>query len=144
VRFGGHAMAAGVTLRTGDFERFRQLFAEVAGELIAPTDLDRCLTTDGGLETGYFSIEIARLLEREIWGQGFPAPLFVDEFEVEEQRVLKEKHLKLKLRKGAMRIDAIQFNFSKAPGHTTQLAYRLAINEYMGVETTQLMVEHLE
>ncbi|OQA33494.1 MAG: Single-stranded-DNA-specific exonuclease RecJ [Betaproteobacteria bacterium ADurb.Bin341] len=144
VRFGGHAMAAGVTLRTGDFERFRQLFAEVAGELIAPTDLDRCLTTDGGLETGYFSIEIARLLEREIWGQGFPAPLFVDEFEVEEQKVLKEKHLKLKLRKGAMRIDAIQFNFSAQPGSKTRAAYRLEINDYMGVQRPQLVIEYLE
>jgi len=58
--------------------------------------------------------------------------------------VLKEKHLKLRLRKGNTRIDAIQFNFSKQPAHSTRLAYRLSINEYMGVETTQLMVEHLE
>jgi single-stranded-DNA-specific exonuclease len=144
VRFGGHAMAAGATLREDDFEQFRQLFAEVASELLAPADLTRTLETDGALEGSYFSLETARLLENEVWGQGFPAPLFIDDFEVEQQRVLKEKHLKLRLRKGNTRIDAIQFNFSKQPGNTTRAAYRLSINEYMGVETTQLMVEHLE
>lgn len=144
VRFGGHAMAAGATLRAENFERFRDLFAEVAGELLAPADLTRTLETDGALESGYFSLEMARLLENEIWGQGFPAPLFMDEFEVEQQRVLKEKHLKLRLRKSDTRVDAIQFNFSRQPGHNTRIAFRLAINEYMGVETTQLMVEHLE
>ena len=144
VRFGGHAMAAGATLREGDFERFSQTFADVAKELLAPADLTRTLETDGNLEGGYLSLDAARLLENEIWGQGFPAPLFVDEFDVEQQRVLKEKHLKLRLRKGNSRIDAIQFNFSTQPGASTRLAYRLAINEYMGVESPQLMVEYLE
>jgi single-stranded-DNA-specific exonuclease len=144
IRFGGHAMAAGATVNAENFEKFRESFAQVAAELLAPADLTRTLETDGNLEGAYFSLETARLLENEIWGQGFPAPLFMDEFEVEQQRVLKEKHLKLRLRKGGTRIDAIQFNFSTQPGHTTRVAYRLAINEYMGVETTQLMVEHLE
>ena len=144
IRFGGHAMAAGATVNAENFEKFREQFALVAAELLAPADLTRTLETDGNLEGAYFSLETARLLENEIWGQGFPAPLFMDEFEVEQQRVLKEKHLKLRLRKGGTRIDAIQFNFSSQPGHTTRVAYRLSINEYMGVETTQLMVEHLE
>lgn len=144
VRFGGHAMAAGATLRAEDFATFRDLFADVAGELLAPADLTRTLETDGGLEGGYISLETARLLENEIWGQGFPAPLFLDEFDVEQQRVLKEKHLKLRLKKGNTRIDAIQFNFSVQPGARTRAAYRLAVNEYMGVETPQLMVEYLE
>ena len=144
IRFGGHAMAAGATVSAENFEKFKSLFAQVAGELLAPADLTRTLETDGNLEGGYISLETARLLENEIWGQGFPAPLFMDEFDVEQQRVLKEKHLKLRLRKGNTRIDAIQFNFSTQPGNRTRLAYRLAINEYMGVESPQLMVEHLE
>jgi single-stranded-DNA-specific exonuclease len=144
VRFGGHAMAAGVTVNAENFEKFRELFAQVAGELIAPADLTRTLETDGPLEGGYISLETARLLENEVWGQGFPAPLFLDEFEVEQQRILKEKHLKLKLRKGNTRIEAIQFNFSTQPGNKTRAAFRLAINEYMGVESPQLMVEYLE
>ncbi len=144
LRFGGHALAAGVTLRAGDFERFRQLFAEVAQELIAPADLDHTLTTDGELEPGYISIEIARLLEREVWGQGFPPPLFVDEFKVEEQKIVKDRHLKLKLKKGPVRIDAIQFNFSVQPERSIRAAYRLEINDYMGVQRPQLVIEHLE
>ncbi len=144
VRFGGHAMAAGATLREGNFEQFSAVFAQVASELLDPAALTRTLETDGNLEGGYLSLEAARLLENEIWGQGFPAPLFVDDFDVEQQRVLKEKHLKLRLRKGNSRIDAIQFNFATQPGNRTRAAYRLAINEYMGVESPQLMVEHLE
>ena len=144
VRFGGHAMAAGATLRENDFDRFQALFAEVAGELLNPADLTRTLETDGPLEGGYISLETARLLENEIWGQGFPAPLFVDDFEVEHQRVLKEKHLKLRLKKGNSRIDAIQFNYARSPGNTTRAAYRLSVNEYMGVENPQLMIEYLE
>jgi len=144
LRFGGHAMAAGATLKEENFERFAALFAEIAGQLLAPADLTRTLETDGALEGSYISLEIARLLENEVWGQGFPAPLFVDEFEVEQQRVLKEKHLKLRLKKGNSRIDAIQFNFSSQPGNRTRAAYRLSINEYMGVESPQLMIEYLE
>jgi single-stranded-DNA-specific exonuclease len=144
IRFGGHAMAAGATVNAENFEKFKSLFAEVAGELLAPADLTRTLETDGNLEGAYISLATARLLENEIWGQGFPAPLFMDEFDVEQQRVLKDKHLKLRLRKGDTRIDAIQFNFSTQPGNRTRVAYRLTINEYMGVESPQLMVEHLE
>ena len=143
-RFGGHAMAAGATIMEPDFARFRELFAQVADELLSPADLTRTLETDGSLEASYFSIQTARLLEEEVWGQGFPAPIFEDEFEVENQRILKEKHLKLRLRRGALRIDAIQFNCNTAPGATIRAAYRLAINEYNGVQSPQLMIEHFE
>jgi len=144
LRFGGHAMAAGATLLEADFPRFRELFAQIANELLAPADLTRTLETDGGLASGYFSIDTARLLEGEVWGQGFPAPLFEDEFVVESQRILKEKHLKMRLRKGELRLEAIQFNFVDAPGGTVRAAYRLAINDYNGVQTPQLMIEHLQ
>lgn len=144
LRFGGHAMAAGVTIMESDFARFRELFAAVAGELLSPAELTRTLETDGGLEAAYFSLETARLLESEVWGQGFPAPVFTDEFVVESQRILKEKHLKMRLRKGTQHLEAIQFNFSKAPGDTIRATYRLAINEFRGVQTPQLMIEHLE
>ncbi len=144
LRFGGHAMAAGVTMRESDFARFRELFAQVADELLAPADRSRTLETDGGLEAAYFSIATARLLEAEVWGQGFPAPLFQDDFIVESQRILKDKHLKLRLRKGTQSLDAIQFNFPEAPGHRIRAAYRLAINDFNGVQTPQLMIEHIE
>ena len=144
LRFGGHAMAAGATMKEADFPRFRELFAQIAAELLSPADLTRTLETDGGLEAAYFSIATARLLESEVWGQGFPAPVFTDEFMVESQRILKDKHLKMRLRKGETRLDAIQFNFSATPGDSIRAAYRLSINDYNGVQTPQLMIEHIE
>ena len=143
-RFGGHAMAAGVTMQESDLLHFRELFAQVADELLAPADRTRTLETDGGLEGAYFSLATARLLEAEVWGQGFPPPLFEDEFLVESQRILKGKHLKLRLRKGLQSLEAIQFNFAQAPGNTLRAAYRLAINDYNGVQTPQLMIEHID
>ena len=144
LRFGGHAMAAGATMRETDLERFRELFGQIADELLSPADRTRTLETDGRLEAGYVSIKTVALLENEVWGQGFPAPIFEDEFVVESQRILKEKHLKLRLRKGDARLEAIQFNFTVAPGATIRAAYRLTINDYNGVQTPQLMIEHLE
>ena len=144
LRFGGHAMAAGVTLKEVDLPRFRELFAQIAEQLLAPADLTRTLETDGGLEAAYLSLQTVRLLENEVWGQGFAAPLFDDEFIVEQQRILKEKHLKMRLRKGEHCLDAIWFNFSQTPSATIRAAYRLTINEYNGVQTPQLMIEHVE
>ena len=143
LRFGGHAMAAGATIREADLSRFRELFAQIADELLSPADLTRTLETDGSLEDSFVSINTARLLDNEIWGQGFPAPVFEDEFVVESQRILKEKHLKMRLRKGELRLDAIQFNFSESPSPRIRAAYRLAINDFNGVQTPQLMVEHI-
>ena len=144
LRFGGHAMAAGVTLKEVDLPRFRELFAQIAEQLLAPSDLTRTLETDGGLEAAYLSLQTVRLLENQVWGQGFAAPLFDDEFIVEQQRILKEKHLKMRLRKGEHCLDAIWFNFSQTPSATIRAAYRLTINEYNGVQTPQLMIEHVE
>ncbi len=137
LRFGGHAMAAGATLMEADFPRFRELFAQIADELLSPADLTRTLETDGGLESAYFSLNTVHLLEGEVWGQGFAAPIFEDDFIVETQRVLKEKHLKLRLRKGEQRLDAIWFNFGITPGEKIRAAYRLAINEYNGARMAQ-------
>ena len=122
----------------------QSLFAEVAGELLTPADLTRSLETDGPLEAGYVNLETAHLLQNEIWGQGFPAPLFVDDFDVEQQRILKEKHLKLQLRKGNQRFEAIQFNFSQQPEARTRAVFQVQINEYQGVESPQLRIEYLE
>ena len=143
-KFGGHAMAAGCTIAREHLEVFKQALAQVAEEWLDAATLQRTLETDGALETGFMSIETARLLENEIWGQGFPAPVFSDEFTVEHQRVLKDKHLKLVLGKDGRRFDAIQFNFENSPGSTAHVAYRLGINDFNGMQTPQLMIEHLE
>jgi len=144
LKFGGHAMAAGLTIREDDLGRFETTFEDVVQSLIDPADLTRSLETDGPLEDSLYNLETARLLEREIWGQGFAAPVFDDTFRVENQRILKDKHLKLQLRKGNTRIDAIQFNRAEPAGPSIHAAFRLAVNEYNGVASIQLMLEHID
>ncbi len=144
LRFGGHAAAAGVTLRQADLATFDEAFEEVAAALISPADLSRTLETDGALENAHMSLASAHDLEAQIWGQGFPAPLFSDEFEVVSQRLLKDKHLKLALTKNGARYEAIQFNFAGSAASRIRCAYRLGVNAYNGTESVQLVLEHLE
>jgi len=143
-RFGGHAAAAGVTLLEDDLPAFEAAFEDVARSLLSTDDLTATLHTDGALEGGYYSLESARLLQQAIWGQGFPAPLFADVFEVDRQKLLKDKHLKLTLKKGRVRIDAIQFNFPQSAPPRIRAAFRLDVNEFNGVAGVQLILEHFE
>ncbi len=144
IKFGGHAMAAGATIPEERFDEFRDQFARVADEWLTEAELTRTLETDGGLDSGFFNLDVARLLEGEVWGQGFPPPLFQDEFVVEQRRVLKEKHLKLTLRKGNTRLEAIRFNSTDDAGDRIRAAYRLTVNEYNGVSSPQLVIEYAE
>ena len=144
VRFGGHAMAAGLTIRESELARFDAAFEDVVSELLEPAQLERRIETDGNLESGYFALDAVRMLDNEIWGQGFPAPVFDDVFRVERQRVLKDKHLKLELTRGTTRYEAIQFNHAEGAAAQIHAAYRLSINEYNGVSSVQLMLEHFE
>src|SRR5262249_14964910 len=109
LKFGGHAAAAGLTLRETDFERFRDAFEDAARQLLSPADLDRVIETDGGLDPQHCTLELVALLAEPVWGQGFPAPRFCDEFEVVAQRIVGEKHLKLALMRGMRKLDAIRF-----------------------------------
>jgi single-stranded-DNA-specific exonuclease len=143
-RFGGHAAAAGVTIAEDDLAEFEEAFEEVAQALLSPAELTRQLTTDGPLESGYYSLEAARLLQQAIWGQGFPPPLFADIFEVDRQTLLKDKHLKLTLRQGRARIEAIRFNFAESAPARIRAAFRLDVNEFNGMASVQLIVEHFE
>jgi single-stranded-DNA-specific exonuclease len=148
LRFGGHAAAAGLTLDETRLGEFEAAFEKVCRELLSPAELTRTLETDGPLESGYFSIDTVRLMQQEVWGQAFPAPVFADSFDVLNQRILKDKHLKLKLQKNGQRFDAIQFNFSdgSADGVPDRIraAFRVDINEWNGTQTVQLMLEHFE
>ncbi len=144
LRFGGHAMAAGLTIRETEYARFQSVFEETVQSLVNPADLTRTLETDGELETGYMTLDSARLIEQDIWGQGFAAPVFDDQFRVENQRLLKDKHLKLQLAKNGTRFDAIRFNCTEGASANIRAAYRLAPNEYNGVTSLQLMLEHFE
>ena len=196
-KFGGHAMAAGLSIKEEHFAEFQAAFESTAQNLLSPADLTRVIETDGELNETDFTLDIARTLEQQVWGQGFPQPLFEGEFTVESQRVVGEKHLKLRLRHvtdratshstmrandarqvagygvaGRLReqvpgalsrtnisdstvsgallatpddsYDAIRFFSADPMPQRIYAAYKLAINEYNGKSTLQLLIEHWE
>jgi single-stranded-DNA-specific exonuclease len=143
-RFGGHAQAAGLSIGTPDYERFAGEFERAVDELLPPSARLRVVETDGALDAMHFSLEVARLLEAGIWGQGFPQPLFCDTFAVESQRVVGERHIKLLLVKGGRRIEAMRFGALDPLPAQVRAAYRLSVNEFNGLKNIQLNVEHYE
>ena len=141
-KFGGHAMAAGLSIREEHLDDFRLAFEAVAQELLDAEALVKTIATDGALDQTEFSLDIARDLQRQVWGQGFPEPLFEGDFRVQMQRVVGEKHLKLKLSSPAGSFDAIRFfSAEPAPDHI-RAVYSLIVNEYNGSESLQLIVRH--
>jgi single-stranded-DNA-specific exonuclease len=143
-RFGGHAQAAGLSIAAGDRERFAAEFERTVDELLPAHARLRVVETDGALDAMHFSLEVARLLDAGIWGQGFPQPLFCDTFAVENQRVVGERHLKLWLVKGGRRIEAMRFGALDPLPAQVRAAYRLSVNEFNGLKNVQLNVEHFE
>ena len=157
LKFGGHAAAAGLTIRSGHFDRFRDVFEQVAQSLLTPADLTRVIETDGDLELCEIKLELAQTFERQVWGQGFPQPCFNARFYVESQRIVGEKHLKLKLRKLHAADSGHAAQAARKPGeiydgilffHNDPLpdvidaVYRLQINEYNGKTSLQFLLEH--
>ncbi|BBB66681.1 single-stranded-DNA-specific exonuclease [Undibacterium sp. YM2] len=143
-KFGGHAMAAGLTLRSEDFPAFQQAFEAVGKSWLQAHQLERVVETDGPLEEAYYTTDFIRLLDTQVWGQGFPPPIFCDDFKLISQRILKERHLKLVLEKNKLRYDAIWFGHTDTLPENVHVAFRLDANEYNGVTRVQLMVEHID
>ncbi|MBB5418374.1 single-stranded-DNA-specific exonuclease [Paraburkholderia atlantica] len=142
VKFGGHAMAAGLTLAAADVPRFTAAFEAVGREWLSAEALARTVETDGELEDAYFTPQFVEMLDAAVWGQGFPAPVFSGEFEVASQALVKDKHLKLQLLRGRQRFNAIWFNHTDTLPARTTVAYRLASDTWNGVSRVQLIVEH--
>ena len=143
VKFGGHAMAAGLTIKAADFEAFKSAFERVTQSLLTASDLQAVLETDGHLDATDMSLQTAWILGSSVWGQGFAQPVFSDTFKVINQRVLAGKHLKLIVEKDQKRFDAIYFNFADPISEEVNLAYALEVNEYKGLQTVQLQVKYL-
>ena len=143
-KFGGHAMAAGLTLRAEAFDAFAEAFEAVGKSWLTTAQLERVIETDGPLEDAYYTTAFIDLMAGEVWGQGFAPPVFCDEFRVVSQRILKERHLKLLLERNGQRFDAIWFGHTASVGERARVAFRLDANEYNGVTKVQLLVEHAE
>lgn len=145
-KFGGHAMAAGMTLKAVDFKTFEAAFNQVLRCCVDDEILQDVIHSDGELEQDEFSLELAETLRAGgPWGQAFPEPIFDGDFDVVQQRIVGEKHLKLVLQPVGSRntIDAIAFNHIEMVGDQLHAAFRLDVNEYMGRRTVQLMIEHI-
>ncbi len=146
-KFGGHAMAAGVSIREEHFNEFRTAFESALQNLLTPTDLTRIIETDGPLLPSDFSLDNARTLEQQAWGQGFPQPAFEGAFTVESQRVVGEKHLKLQLRCVTPRaqgklVEAMLFGQNEPLPEQIHAVYSLCVNEYNGAQSLQLIIRH--
>ena len=146
LKFGGHAMAAGLTIRKSDFEKFDTCFQEVASRLLTDEVLERRHSHDGALEASEFTPEIGDLLAEEIWGQGFPQPVFYGEFEITQQSLMKDKHLRLMLRPlgaaaGNKPLTGVWFNRTQSLPAKAKLAYRLVTDRYQGQARIQLIIE---
>lgn len=141
-RFGGHAMAAGLTLVAERLSDFRAAFADEAQRLLTPDMLEDAILSDGALEPADFSLAFAHALRAAgPWGAQFPEPVFDGAFDVLEQRIVGQHHLKLRLRPdGGSPIDAIAFNRDAPVAERITAAYRLDVNRFRGTEVAQLIV----
>ena len=144
LKFGGHAMAAGLSIKQADFLAFQQAFEAVVSELLSPADLQAVIETDGSLEANNMSLEAAQLLACSVWGQGFAPPLFADAFSVVNQRIVGEKHLKLHLEKDKKRFDAIFFGQTEFLPEQIQAVYQLQANTYNGLQSVQLQLLNVQ
>ncbi|MGG5217969.1 single-stranded-DNA-specific exonuclease RecJ [Rahnella variigena] len=151
MKFGGHAMAAGLSLEESKFDEFRDKFAELVGEWLDPSHLEGVVWSDGELSAHELTIDTAEMLrDGGPWGQAFPEPTFDGTFRILQQKLLKERHLKLMIEPvgGGPLLDGIAFNIDPTfwPDSSireVQLAYRLDINEFRGNRSVQLIIEHL-
>lgn len=150
MKFGGHAMAAGLTLAHSAFETFSQVFNDIVSSKVNDDILNNALLSDGELASQDLTLDLAETLrEAGPWGQSFPEPLFDGVFEILEQRIVGGKHLKMTLAKDDQTLDAIAFNIDveQWPNHRcseVNIAYRMDVNEFRGRRKVQLIVEYLE
>ena len=142
VKFGGHAFAAGLTLREGALPDFRAAFEAVAREQLTPQQLSRTLESDGALARGELDLPLARLLRENVWGQGLPPPTFDDTFDVVAARIVGGQHTKLTLERAGERFEAILFRHAEPLPPRLVAAFRPEVNEWQGTESLELTIEH--
>ena len=141
LRFGGHAMAAGCAIAEAHFATFDSALQTVAREWLDVATLTRRVRTDGALALEYFNVETAIALDAQVWGQAFEAPLFCDEVDVLAQRLVADKHLKLRVRHLGQLRDAIWFGHAEPVAARVRLANRLVLDEWNGQRRLQMVVE---
>ena len=141
LKFGGHAAAAGVSVRERDFDVFREAFEATVRSLVSPADLERQVDCDGSLAPDEATLAAAWAIADCVWGQGFPEPQFFDRFAVVEQRVVGGRHVKLKLARAERLYDGMLFGDAGSVAPHIEALYRLGVNEFNGTYGLQLTVQ---
>lgn len=144
LKFGGHAMAAGLTLNEEGLETFASALSDAVMEMTGKNHFSARIETDGSLQTGWANTQTATLLQQQVWGAGFPAPLFLDEFNVQGQRLVGGKHMKLSLMRDRQRFDAIWFNRDEPVPDVIRAVYRPTPNVWQSKVSLQLVIEVAE
>ncbi len=143
LKFGGHAMAAGLSIRRENVDAFARAFDQVVRSLLKPEDLDQRIEVDGSLAADDFSLEVAEMLDAQVWGQGFVSPKFCDVFEVVDQRVVGGRHRKLQVRPDGKSpvLEAMRFGDDAKLPDRVECVYRLQVNAFRGVRSPQLVLD---
>jgi single-stranded-DNA-specific exonuclease len=149
LRFGGHAAAAGLSIRSQDFPRFRTAFDAVLRDLLSLDDLQRRIETDGQLAAADMTLGLAQQIADSVWGQGFPPPRFRGRFRISEQRQVGGRHLRLRLAPAsapfqALPLEGVLFGRDEPLADTIDAVYRLEVNEWNATRSVQLVLEHVE
>ncbi|MEQ1518639.1 MAG: single-stranded-DNA-specific exonuclease RecJ, partial [Usitatibacteraceae bacterium] len=142
-KFGGHAMAAGLTIPESAMADFSLAFDAVAREMLTPADLAERIETDGALEAKELTFDFVEAMDKQVWGQGFAAPSFTGNFRVIEQRVVGQKHLKLKVSLGGTTFEAMRFGSPDPLKTSIDAVFRPSINEFRGQSTLQLVLDYV-
>ena len=143
ITFGGHAMAAGLTIREVDFNSFSEAFERTAKKLLSEDDLNLTVEVDNSILDSGLDYKTVNLINKEVWGQGFPPPLFLDEFNVISQRTIAEKHTKLYLSKDKISYDAIFFNNDQTQPVRIRAIYSIEVNDFNGTKSIQIMIKSI-
>jgi single-stranded-DNA-specific exonuclease len=142
-KFGGHSMAAGLTIPESAMRDFENAFEVVARQMITPADLAERIETDGTLNADDLTFDFVQSIDAQVWGQGFSAPSFTGNFRVLEQRVVGQKHLKLKLSLGGTTFEAMRFGSGDTLNTNIDAVFRPSINEFRGNATLQLVLDYV-
>ena len=142
-KFGGHAMAAGLTIPESAMREFADAFEAVAQQLMTPADLAERIETDGTLNADDLTFDFVQSIDAQVWGQGFSAPSFTGNFRVLEQRVVGQNHLKLKLSLAGTTFEAMRFGSGDSLNTSIDAVFRPSINEFRGNATLQLVLDYV-
>ena len=142
-KFGGHAMAAGLTIPETAMADFEKAFDAVARDMLTPAELSERIETDGAIDATDLTFDFVQSIDKQVWGQGFQAPSFTGHFRVVQQRVVGEKHLKLKLAMGGTTFEAMRFGSPESLNPSIDAVFKPSINEFRGLATLQLVVDYV-